>query len=82
LRLDNDLRKLWLESQMTVLFVTHSISEAAFLSDRILMLSRKTGNIQFAIKNPLVHQRGLEVRSDKNFGELTHDLFEKFQELE
>lgn len=82
LRLDNDLRKLWTESKMTVLFVTHSISEAAFLSDRILMLSKKTGEIQFNIVNPLNANRELDFRGKAEFAALTHELLEKFQELE
>lgn len=82
LRLDNDLRKLWLESKMTVLFVTHSISEAAFLSDRVMMLSKKTGTIQHSIQNPLKENRDLEIRAKVEFGKLTQELFDKFQELE
>jgi NitT/TauT family transport system ATP-binding protein len=82
LKLDQDLRDLWAESQMTVLFVTHSISEAAFLTDRIFMLSKKVSGIRYVIENPLPKTRSMETRSDARFGQLTQDLFSKFQELE
>ncbi|NBX77407.1 MAG: ABC transporter ATP-binding protein [Proteobacteria bacterium] len=82
LKLDQDLRDLWVESQMTVLFVTHSISEAAFLTDRIFMLSKKISGIRYEIENPLPKSRSMETRSDSRFGQLTQDLFSKFQELE
>lgn len=82
LKLDQDLRQLWAESKMTVLFVTHSISEAAFLSDRILMLSKKTSAIQHVVENGLPKNRTLDIRADAAFGKLAQDLFLKFQELE
>jgi NitT/TauT family transport system ATP-binding protein len=82
LRLDQDLRQLWSESQMSVLFVTHSISEAAFLSDRILMLSKKTSGIHSVIENKLPKDRRLEIRADSAFGKMTQELFYQFQELE
>ena len=43
--LDERLRQLWLERGMTVLFVTHSIQEAAFLADRAVVLSRRPARI-------------------------------------
>ncbi|NBX92280.1 MAG: ABC transporter ATP-binding protein [Proteobacteria bacterium] len=82
LKLDRDLRDLWQESQMTVIFVTHSISEAAFLSDRIILLSKKTGNIQYDLINPLPSHRTQETRALPAFAQLTQDLFLKFQDLE
>ncbi|MFM8269537.1 MAG: ABC transporter ATP-binding protein [Pseudomonadota bacterium] len=82
LKLDQDLRNVWEGSQMTVFFVTHSISEAAFLTDRIFMLSKKTSGIRYVIDNPLPRNRTMETRADSRFSHLTQDLFVKFQELE
>ena len=45
-RLDVRLRDLWIERGMTVIFVTHSITEAAFLADRAVVLTRKGGGIK------------------------------------
>jgi len=81
-RLDEDLRNLWSEAKMTVLFVTHSISEAAFLSDRIILLSKKISGIQSVVTNPLPLARSFSTRSDTRFTDLVRQLFESFQELE
>src|SRR5438270_336146 len=43
--LDAQLRELWLKRGMTVIFVTHSISEAAFLADRAVVMSKRAGSI-------------------------------------
>lgn len=44
-KLDEDLRDLWTRKKMTVLFVTHSISEAAFLSNRAIVLSKRPASV-------------------------------------
>ncbi len=44
-RLQNDLRAFWLAERMTVIFVTHSMTEAAYLADRQIMLSRRPAEI-------------------------------------
>jgi len=82
LKLDQELRDLWLEAKMTVVFVTHSISEAAFLADRIVMLSKKTSGIAQELTNPLPRERSFATRADSRFTELTQQLFSQFQELE
>src|SRR5208337_612389 len=45
-RLEAQLRELWISRRMTVVFVTHSISEAAFLADRAVVLTRRGGRIK------------------------------------
>ena len=44
-KLQEDLRALWEKLRMTVIFVTHSVSEAVFLSNRIILFSRRPGRI-------------------------------------
>lgn len=44
-RLDSDLRALWQRERLTVLFVTHSIQEAVFLSNRVVVMSARPGRI-------------------------------------
>jgi NitT/TauT family transport system ATP-binding protein len=68
-KLAEDLRALWLEKKMTIVFVTHSIHEACFLSNRILTLSNKPGHFQHDIKINLPEKRTKTLRTDAVFTE-------------
>jgi len=63
-RLDVQLRELFLSRGMTVVFVTHSISEAAFLADRAVVLTRRGGNIKLDHRLSLPAARTDELRTD------------------
>jgi NitT/TauT family transport system ATP-binding protein len=52
-KLQEDLRGLWQRSGKTIIFVTHSIYEAAFLASRILVMSPRPGRIAADFRNPL-----------------------------
>ncbi len=56
-RLQNDLLSIWEKDRKTVLFVTHSVEEAVFLSDRIVMMTRAPGRIKDIIKIELPRPR-------------------------
>jgi len=66
-RLDRDVRDLWAQRSLTVLFVTHSIYEAVFLSTRVLVMSARPGRIagELAIDEP--HPRTDEFRTSDRF---------------
>jgi NitT/TauT family transport system ATP-binding protein len=61
-RLDVRLRDLWIERGMTVIFVTHSITEAAFLADRAVVLTRRGGGIKLDRRLALPRVRDNELR--------------------
>jgi NitT/TauT family transport system ATP-binding protein len=61
-RLEVRLRDLWIERGMTVIFVTHSITEAAFLADRAVVLTRKGGAIKLDRRFALPRVRNNELR--------------------
>ena len=63
-RLDVQLRDLWISRRMTVIFVTHSISEAAFLADRAVVLTRRGGAIKLDHRLTLPESRTNELRTD------------------
>ena len=63
-RLDVQLRDLWIRRRMTVVFVTHSISEAAFLADRAVVLARRGGKIKLDHRLNLPEVRDEELRVD------------------
>ena len=48
-RLDDDLRRIWLEQDLTVVFVTHSVYESVYLSSRVAMFSARPGRVIDAI---------------------------------
>jgi len=67
-RLDAQLRELWLQRGMTVIFVTHSISEAAFLANRAVVLGRRRGKIKLDRVLELPVERTNELRTDPSLG--------------
>lgn len=69
-QLNLDLERL-LEHRPTVLFVTHSIDEAVFLSDRVIVMSARPGQITADIKIDLPRPRSLALRDDLAFDEYT-----------
>jgi NitT/TauT family transport system ATP-binding protein len=64
-----DLEELWLSTQKTVIFITHSIDEAVLLSDRVLVMSPRPGRIEKIIDVDLPRPRGLEARALAKFDE-------------
>jgi NitT/TauT family transport system ATP-binding protein len=66
--LDVQLRELWRARGMTVIFVTHSISEAAFLAQRAVVLARRGGKIKLDRLLDLPAERNDELRTDPRLG--------------
>lgn len=66
--LEVQLRDLWQRRGMTVIFVTHSISEAAFLANRAVVLARRGGRIRLDRHIELPPQRTNDLRSDPRLG--------------
>ena len=60
--LNVELQRIWLDTRKTVLFITHSIVEAVFLSDRVVVMSRKPGCIVETSSIDLPRPRRLAVR--------------------
>lgn len=70
--LNEQLLRLWHQTRKTVIFVTHSISEAVFLSNRIVVMSPRPGRILEIIENHLPPERGLDARETPAFLEVAH----------
>lgn len=69
-----ELLRIWRESRKTILFVTHSIQEAIFLSDRVLMMTSRPGRIQATFRVSLPRPRVPEVVYDEGFITLFREL--------
>lgn len=74
--LQNELLEIWQGDRKTVLFVTHSIEEAVFLSDRVVVMGTKPGRVIEQIEIDLPRPRRDEVRTDPRFHALTDHLWE------
>lgn len=73
-----DLEKIWLDTQKTVLFITHSIDEAVLLADRVIVMSARPGRIEREIAITMPRPRGLAARQDTQFIRTAHDITELF----
>ena len=71
-RLNEQLLRLWEQTQKTVIFVTHSIPEAVFLSNRIVVMSPRPGRILTVIESDLPARRTLDVRETPAFLDIAH----------
>ena len=69
-RLNMELLRIWAEIQSTVVFVTHSIAEAVFLSTRVVVMSARPGRIIDIVDVDLPQPRGEETREETRFFEL------------
>jgi NitT/TauT family transport system ATP-binding protein len=69
-RMGTELLRIWQVRQKTVVMVTHSISEAVFLADRVLVLSSRPGTVNLDLKIDLPRPRVEEMRYSDHFGKL------------
>jgi NitT/TauT family transport system ATP-binding protein len=73
-----DLEELWLSTQKTVIFITHSIDEAVLLADRVLVMSPRPGRIEKIIQVDLPRPRGLEARALAEFDQAVAAITDVF----
>ena len=70
--LNEQLLQLWMRTNKTICFVTHSIPEAVYLSTKIVVMSPRPGRITDVIDSPLPKERPLEIRDSAQFIEIAH----------
>jgi NitT/TauT family transport system ATP-binding protein len=78
-RLDESLRELWQARHMTVIFVTHSTSEAVFLADRTVVLSKRPGRIVEDRRVDLPPNRAGALRATAEFARETHFVYDALE---
>jgi NitT/TauT family transport system ATP-binding protein len=80
-QLNLDLQSIWLQSRKTVMFVTHSISEAVFLSDRVVVFSDRPGRVVEVLDIDLPRPRHLSIRETPEFGTYAGEIRRVFASL-
>jgi NitT/TauT family transport system ATP-binding protein len=75
-RLNLELLRIWEASGSTVVFVTHSITEAVFLSTRVVVMSPRPGRIAGIVEIDLPQPRTADTREEPRFFELATELRE------
>jgi NitT/TauT family transport system ATP-binding protein len=73
-RMGEELSRIWQARRKTVVMVTHDISEAIFLADRVLVFSPRPGRLRLDLAVDLPRPRGEEIRYTPAFGELARQL--------
>jgi NitT/TauT family transport system ATP-binding protein len=80
-QLQVDLQRIWQSSRKTVVFVTHSIGEAVFLSDRVVVMTPRPGKIKEVLKIDLPRPRSLDVRDGEIFTANVRHINHLFQDM-
>jgi len=73
-RMGSELLRIWYAKRKTVVMVTHSISEALYLADRVFVLSQRPGRIVYELKVPFPRPRDVSVCYTFEFGELAQRI--------
>ena len=74
------LTRVWEEHRLTVMFVTHDIDEAVFLSDRVLVMTARPGRIKEELRVKIERPRTFEIFSSPEFFEYKSQLLTSVRE--
>lgn len=75
-RMNVELNRIWKESAKTILFVTHSISEAVFLGTKVIVLTARPARMAGRIAIELAEPRTLETKTQEDFGAYSRRIYE------
>jgi NitT/TauT family transport system ATP-binding protein len=81
-RMNLEVLNIWEKTRITVIFVTHSITEAVFLSTRVIVMSARPGRIISDIKIDLPHPRDNDTRESVRFFQLETEVREALRKSE
>ena len=81
LLLQEELLRIWEEHKKTVVFITHSVDEAVFLGDRIMVMTAQPGKVKSFVPVPLARPRNLiELQKMPDYGELITRIWSSLRE--
>jgi NitT/TauT family transport system ATP-binding protein len=69
-----DLQRIWMEAGKTVVLITHSIPEAVFLGDRVVVMTARPGKIARIVDVDIPRPRSIDVMAEPLFGRLTGEI--------
>lgn len=81
-RMNMELHRIWRRTDITILFVTHSIAEAVFLSTQVVVMSARPGCIHRRIPIPLPAERTIATRESTAYFELVNEVREALRAAE
>ena len=73
--MQSELLKIWQAQQKTVLFITHQIDEAVYLSDRVVVFSARPGTVRDEIDVPFPRPRDLSLKRTEQFGRIVDRIW-------
>lgn len=74
-----ELLRIWEQERKTVVFVTHSLEEAVYLGDRVVVMTRRPGRIKAILPVPLPRPRHPQIKGEPEFARLKEQLWELLQ---
>jgi NitT/TauT family transport system ATP-binding protein len=81
LLLQEELLRIWEEHKKTVVFITHSVDEAVFLGDRIMVMTAQPGKVKMFVPVPLTRPRNImELQKSPQYGELIAHIWSSLRE--
>ena len=78
--MQSELLRIWQEAKKTVLFVTHQIEEAVYLSDRVIVMTKRPGRSKKIIDIPLARPRDYEMRVTPEFNNLKLSIWNELKD--
>jgi NitT/TauT family transport system ATP-binding protein len=78
--MQSELLQIWDKAKKTVIFVTHSIEEAAYLSDRVIVMTARPGTTKMIIKIDLPRPRDYEMRLSPKFNDIKLQIWNSLKE--
>ena len=80
--LQEQLLRIWEKERKTVIFITHSMEEAVFLGDRVMLMTPRPGRVKEIIDVPLKRPRGQETEKSTTFIEIKEYLWENLRSMQ
>jgi NitT/TauT family transport system ATP-binding protein len=78
--MQRELLRIWARTQKTALFITHDIKEAVYLSDRVLVFTRRPGRVKACVEIDLPRPRELHIKRDRAFLDYEDSIWRSIEE--